>query len=260
MLMARLLRLIAMLVGICLATAGPVSAASRFADWSAVVVAGDSQGAEGGPTEAFDNARRDVSEALLRVGFERRNLLQFSVNPGRYRDARPAKSELEGIYGAMADLSEQATGGCLVYFTSHGVPEGVIVGEEILPPGILGAMLDETCGARPTVVVISACFSGVFVKPLAKPNRMVLTAARSDRTSFGCGEADKYPYFDDCVLRSMPTVRDFAGLGPAVRACVAAREKAERVRPPSEPQLWIGAKLKPLLALSPFPEDPLRRN
>jgi hypothetical protein len=258
--MAKLLRLIAVLAGALLAASGPATAASRFADWSAIVVAGDAQGAEGGPTEAFDNARRDVAEALVRAGFERRNLLQFSVNPERDRETRPAKSELEAIYGALEDLTQRATGGCLVYITSHGVPEGVVVDEAILPPGILGAMLDQTCGERPTVVVISACFSGVFVKPLARRNRMVMTAARADRTSFGCGEADRYPYFDECVLREMPTAGNFAALGPAVRTCVAARERAERMRPPSEPQLSIGADLKPILPLYRFADDPLRRN
>ena len=62
-------------------------------------------------------------------------------------------------------------------------------------------------------MIISACFSGVFVPALAGPNRMVLTAARPDRSSFGCGEADKYPYFDQCVLESMPHAADFAALG-----------------------------------------------
>ena len=48
---------------------------------------------------------------------------------------------------------------------------------------------------------------------------MVLTAARPDRTSFGCGEADKYPYFDDCFLqfcRRRTTSSPLAG-GAALR-------------------------------------------
>ena len=66
------------------------------------------------------------------------------------------------------------------------------------------------------IVVISACFSGVFVPALAGDQRMILTAARPDRTSFGCGESDKYPYFDDCFLSSAPQARDFLDLGAAV--------------------------------------------
>jgi hypothetical protein len=114
------------------------------------------------------------------------------------------------------------------------------------------------------VVIISACFSGVFVPALAGANRMVLTAARPDRSSFGCGEADKYPYFDQCVLESLPSVPDFAILGARVQACVAARETKEGMKPPSEPQLFIGPALKPLLPLyslaSVAPTKPMGRN
>ena len=65
------------------------------------------------------------------------------------------------------------------------LPQGAQVDQGILRPGVLANMLDRTCGKRPTVVIISACFSGVFLPALASSNRMVLTAARPDRTSFG---------------------------------------------------------------------------
>ena len=84
-------------------------------------------------------------------------------------------------------------------------------------------------------------------------NRMVLTAARRDRTSFGCGEADKYPYFDDCFLQSSPRAHDFPGLATAVQTCVASREQKEGMKPPSEPQVFIGPQLRPMLPLYAFP-------
>jgi len=244
-----LLERLALMIGVLwLAQAAP-AAASPFSDWSAVVVAGDWHAHSGGPSEAFDNARRDVSQALERAGFEPQNLRQFSVRPERYKDVALTKSEPQAIYDALVDLTGKATGGCLVYFSSHGAPQGVVVDQRFLPPGVLANMLNTTCGKRPTVVIISACFSGVFVPALAGPDRMVLTAARPDRSSFGCGEADKYPYFDQCVLESMPTAPDFAKLGSAVQGCVARREIKEGMKPPSEPQLFIGAQLKPLLPL-----------
>ncbi len=251
--MRRLLVLIAAfwIVGVSAANA------QAFADWSAVVVAGDWHAHDGGPTEAFDNARRDVTLALGRVGFQTANMRQFSVRPERYNDTRPEKSDARGIYAAMMDLSAKAQGGCLFYMTSHGAPQGAQLDQGILQPGVLATMLDQSCGQRPTVVVISACFSGVYVRTLAKPNRMVLTAARPDRTSFGCGQDNKYPYFDDCFLSSMGGVRDFAGLGGAVRECVRTREIAEKVSPPSEPQLWIGGELRPMLPLFAF-ANPVR--
>jgi hypothetical protein len=238
-----------LIAGLVMAFASSAGAASPFADWAAVVVAGDWHAHSGGPSEAFDNARRDVSQALETAGFDPSNLRQFSVRPERYKDTHPAKSDPQTIYNGLDEVAAKATGGCLIYFSSHGAPQGVVVDRQLLPPAMLAAMVGHSCGQRPTVVVISACFSGVFVQPLAEPNRMVLTAARPDRTSFGCGEADKYPYFDDCFLRSIRSAHDFVGLGHTVQACVAARELKEGMTPPSEPQLYVGGALKPLLPL-----------
>lgn len=247
-------RLGALLLSLALVWAGP-ALAGPFSDWAAVVVAGDWKGARGGPTEAFDNARRDVSQALVRAGFEPSRIRQFSVRPERYADTRPQPSDPRRIYETLSDLAAREAEGCLFYVTSHGVPQGVLIGERILPPPVVAAMLDRACGTKPTVVVVSACFSGVFVPHLAAPNRMILTAARPDRTSFGCGEADRYPYFDECFLKSIATSSSFPALAAVVRRCVAEREIKEGASPPSEPQVYMGAEVSPVLPLLSFGRD-----
>ena len=87
---------------------------------------------------------------------------------------------------------------------------------------------------------MSSCYSGQFVPALAGDNRMIMTAARPDRTSFGCGEMDHYTFFDDCFLRAMPMAGDFPGLGGLVQQCVAFREQQMKATPPSEPQVSVG--------------------
>jgi len=251
----RLAGLIAALTGLWLLAAGP-AAASPFDDWAAVVIAGDWHAHSGGPSEAFDNARRDVSKALVAAGFSPANIRQFSVRPERYRDTHPDKTDLTTIYTDLTELASKTQAGCLFYLSSHGAPSGAIVDDRILAPGVLDAILDRTCGARPTVVVISACFSGVYVPTLARANRMVLTAARPDRTSFGCGESDKYPYFDTCFLASMPQTHDFPALGRMVQACVAQKERQTGMKPPSEPQLFVGGGVRPILPLLAFATPP----
>jgi hypothetical protein len=230
--------------------------APAFADWAAVVVAGDWHAHSGGPTEAFDNARRDVSATLADLGFRPDAIRQYSVRPKRYPAVKPGRTDLRAIHTGLRDLAAKNPAGCLFYITSHGAPEGAVLDEDILPPSLLAAVIDDACPARPSIVVVSACFSGVFVKPLQRDDRMVLTAARPDRTSFGCGEDDKYPYFDDCFLSSAPSAHDFAALGRAVQACVARREREVGAEPASEPQLWIGPGLRPLLPLYAFPSPP----
>ena len=222
--------------------AAPANATGTFADWGAIVVAGDWHAHDGSPSEIFDNARHDVTADLLRIGFHQANILQFSVRPTRYPE-HPLKSDSQTIANSLWDLSNRTNAGCLIYFSSHGAPSGVVLGDTIMEPDKLAQLLDNACGDRPTVVVVSACFSGVFVPALQGPNRMVLTAARPDRTSFGCGSNVREPYYDDCFTHQIPLSHDLPGTAALTRACVAAMEKKEGVAPPSEPQISIGANI-----------------
>jgi hypothetical protein len=230
-------KLPALLAALVLSLAcGSAQASSPFAKWAAIVVSGDWHDHDGAPSEIFDNARRDVTHDLETLGFAHENIESFSARPGTFPPATaPA------IRDALSNISYRAREGCLVYFSSHGSPDGIVLGNTILEPYALARMLNASCGDRPTVVVLSACFSGVFVPTLQAHNRMILTAARRDRTSFGCGQTDRYPYFDQCVLSVWPYADSFASLGKAAQICVAARERREHVGPPSQPQLWIGA-------------------
>src|ERR1700674_2628417 len=67
--------------------------------------------------------------------------------------------------------------------TSHGSQAGVAVQagrrEEILSPVDLEGMLNRA-GVRHRIVVISACYSGVFLHPLANDDTLVITAAGSE--------------------------------------------------------------------------------
>jgi len=243
----------AALIALCLAPACAGAQGGPFADWAAIVVAGDDHAAHTEAlTETFDNARRDVASALEAQGFSAANLVQFSVRPQRYPAAKALATDPQAIFAALRRLTSRARGGCLVYFTSHGAPQGIVIGDDLAPPGVLAAMIDRTCGARPTVIVLSACYSGVFIPRLKKPTRMILTAARADRASFGCGESDRYPFFDACLLGALPAAGDFLELGPAVQTCVARRERAQGVGPPSRPQFVVGAAVRPVLAAARF--------
>ncbi len=235
----------------------PAAAQGPFSNWAAVVIAGDWHGSGGDATEAFDNARRDVAAELPALGFSPANIRQFSTRPDRYPDTHPMRAELEPIYETLSSLARTASGGCLVYYTSHGGPPGVVLDNDgqqmIVPPEVMAELIDQACPNRPTVVVISACYSGVFIPALEKNDRMIMTAARKDRSSFGCSSDNKYPYFDECFLSSSRAAADFPALAAAVQACVARMEVETGMRPPSEPQVWIGPAIRPMLPLYAFP-------
>lgn len=243
----------AILVGVLLLTLTSFARAEApFSRWSAVVVAGDWRAQSGGSTEAFDNARRDVALTLTDIGFDPGAVRQFSVRPKRYPRIDPGPSDARAIHAGLKQSAQTAKAGCLFYISTHGSPEGALLGEDLLRPQQLAALIADACPSRPSVVVVSACFSGVFIPALKKPDRMILTAARPDRASFGCGESDKYPFFDDCFLSSARQAKDFIALGAAVQACVARKEVEVGAEPASEPQVWIGPALRPFLPLYGF--------
>ncbi|MFZ5669223.1 MAG: C13 family peptidase [Pseudomonadota bacterium] len=255
-------RTLAILALVAALATGPAAAEpprGPFADWAAIVVAGDWRAHDGGPTEAFDNARRDVAATLVALGFRRENLVQLSTRPERYPDTRPERLTSASMAAALSASAARARSGCLVYYTSHGGPPGVVLDVEgemsLLSPAEMAAMVDQACPGRPTIVVVSACFSGVFLPHLQGPQRMVMTAARPDRSSFGCSAEDKYPYFDACFMESVGTVRNFAALATAVQGCVGRREAEKRLSPPSEPQVSIDPGLRFRLGMMPFPAD-----
>ena len=78
----------------------------------------------------------------------------------------------------------------LLHLTSHGLRNSELSLRHpatplySLSPLYLRSMLDEA-GVRNRVIIVSACFSGGFVGPLATGDTMVLTAASADRPSYG---------------------------------------------------------------------------
>lgn len=227
---------------LCVLASMPPALANGFADWAAVVVAGDSFAHSGKRSAVFDNGRSAISRELVGIGFKPENIRQLSDRPHKYPDGHPAKSTVRNLARGLHSVADRTRGGCLVYLTSHGDDKGIGIGDDLLSPRGLSGILAGACYRRPTVVIVSACYSGVFVDKLKAPDRIVLTAAAKDRSSFGCGETDKYTFFDTCAVENLPKAGDFASFGKQAIACVAAREKKEKVDLPSHPQLVVGDK------------------
>ena len=86
------------------------------------------------------------------------------------------------------------------------------------------------------MIVVSACFSGSFIQPLADNHTIVITAARRDRTSFGCSDQRDLTYFGEAFFRdALPHAPDLRAAFDDAREDIRAREKEERVTP-SQPQ------------------------
>lgn len=138
--------------------------------------------------------------------------------------------------------------------TSHGSPAGLAVKAgrrtQTLTPFILTKMLART-GVRHKVVVISACYAGVFIPRLASRDMLVITAADADHSSFGCEDKAKWTYFGDAffnvALRQAKSLKEAFDIA---RTLVRKRELREHFEP-SNPLMEGGTNVQPLLTASP---------
>jgi tetratricopeptide (TPR) repeat protein len=138
----------------------------------------------------------------------------------------------------------------VLILTSHGAQDGLDVKagtrQETLSPSNLVTALNET-HVRHRVVIISACYSGVFIRPLADPDTLVITAADADHTSFGCKNGNDWTYFGDAffntALRRTTDLRHaFALAGSLIRK----RERQHSLTP-SNPQMAGGENVERML-------------
>ena len=139
-----------------------------------------------------------------------------------------------------------------ILLTSHGAEGGefaVNLGElglNTLYPDTLQQVLEEA-GIRWRVVVISACYSGLYLESLANPETLLITAAAADRTSFGCEHRRRWTYFGEAYFAgALREIRSFTAAFVRARELVAERERAEG-KIPSEPQMALGAQIAPVL-------------
>jgi hypothetical protein len=130
--------------------------------------------------------------------------------------------------------------------TSHGDQQGVGVatpsGRSFITPIELREMLRES-GARLSVVVVSACYSGIFADALAEPDTLVITAADADHASFGCRDGAKWTTFGEAFFGdALAQAKTLPGAFALARSRIAAREQAEGFDP-SNPQMAGGERV-----------------
>jgi len=127
--------------------------------------------------------------------------------------------------------------------TSHGSRAGLLVKSgattEILSPPELGTMLDAA-GVGDRVVIVSACYSGVFADALAAPHTLVMTASDDNHPSFGCRAGATWTDFGGAFFaQALPRTKGLVDAFAAARAIVSEREAALGLTP-SNPQMAGG--------------------
>jgi Peptidase C13 family len=224
--------------GSLVAAGAPAAVPERpAAGWLAVLAAGDDA------EPVFDDATQAMARRLLLAGVPAANIHRLSASRAQLRDGvEPATIPL--LLGSIARLRARPGERCLVFLTSHGERgAGLWFARSgaALSPAELAHALSAGCDKVPTVVIVSGCYTGDFVKgAMARRNRVILTAARADRPSFGCAVGRRYTFFDACLLDALPRFAAWRGVFAGTKGCVAGMERRLGERP-SQPQAYFGA-------------------
>jgi hypothetical protein len=180
------------------------------------------------------------------------------VNNSETRESLPLANQrnFAGAVHALGEMMDKEADILLLLMTSHGEPSGFglrLPGDVIthLTPQEVAAALDREA-IKNRIVIVSACFAGIFVPPLTNDNTIVITAADANSTSFGCAPERDWTYFGDAFFRqSVRPGRDFQHTFDNARVLIQGWELMDRTKP-SNPQAHFGpalvAKLAPLFA------------
>lgn len=203
--------------------------------------------------DVFMNEAQQAARVFAR-DFDAAGRTLLLVNNHQTFDRLPlaSRDNLVAALDAVGNRMDREEDLLVLFMTSHGEEDqGLVLDLDGFPlapisPRSLRAALDAA-GIRYRAVIVSACFSGSFVAEFRDAGSMVMTSARGDRSSFGCGHDGLFTYFGSAFLGTeLPRERSLVPAFERARESLGARE-AEEGLPPSEPQIWVGGELQELL-------------
>ena len=165
----------------------------------------------------------------------------------------------------VAELMDKQQDALVLYTAGHGAKVGLAYhdgddGFGIIPPERMARLFDEL-GIKNRLLILSACFSGIFVPTLSSDTTALFTAASADRTSFGCQSDRDWTFYGDAMINNaLRQPVPLAKAGENAQALIAKWEGMNSSITPSQPQVAIGSKvdtwLKPLEARMPRTATP----
>ena len=161
---------------------------------------------------------------------------------------------LERAIAAIGDRMDREHDVLFIYLTSHGADDFKLdaanppLDVDAVSPGALRSALDNA-GIVNRVIVVSACYSGGWLGPIADEHTLVITAADATHTSFGCGSRSKLTFFgramfDEQLRRTHSLEGAFKAAVPVIRH---REEEAGKDDGFSNPQMLVGEKIRPVL-------------
>jgi hypothetical protein len=192
----------------------------------------------------------DAVSRLMRERFDADGRVVRLVNNSKTLFDAPIAS-LTSLRRALKRVAERMNveeDVAVIFLTSHGSEDHRFSLQlwplrfDDLDPKALKQALDES-GIRNRVVIVSACYSGGFARPLADERTLVITASAPDRNSFGCSNEAEWTYFGRAYFdEALRGTHSFTDAFRRALPVIARREAAEQFTP-SNPTMAGGEAL-----------------
>ncbi len=194
----------------------------------------------------FGREAREAGKVLaIRYGATGRSIVLAGTD-GSADSKLPMGSpaNLDMALARVAELMDPAEDVLVLYTTSHGARFGIVYNDAdqgfgaISPTRLWGTL--SQLGIRNRLILISACYAGVFVPALSSDTTAIVTAASADRTSFGCEADNDWTFFGDALVNhALRKPQPLAAAAQEAVATIGAWERSGRLEP-SQPQVSIG--------------------
>ncbi|MDB6063508.1 MAG: Peptidase legumain asparaginyl peptidase [Verrucomicrobiaceae bacterium] len=197
---------------------------------------------------------RSVKEIILpRFSTEDHSLLLVNNKETLKTEPIATTTSIQMSVAKIGEVMDKDNDILFVYLTSHGSKQHKLSLSFIplqikdLDPIVLRKILDDA-GIQWRVIVVSACYSGGFIEPLADDKTLVITAAAADRTSFGCSDENDYTYFGRAYFEeALSKTNSLIDAFDLARDIVTKRELDEQ-QTPSNPQISVGKEMREKLS------------
>jgi len=159
--------------------------------------------------------------------------------------AMGSPAAIDAALARIAELMDRSEDVLVLYTTSHGAPLGLAYndgdqGYGAISPTRLWTVLSGL-GIGNRLLLVSACYSGVFVPMLQSDTTAIVTASSADRSSFGCQAENDWTFFGDALVnRALRKRQPLATAAAEAQATIAGWERREKLDA-SRPQVAIGA-------------------
>ncbi len=205
--------------------------------WKAVLLSGLFSSNRG--PKILDDARVKVGELIQAKGVLNNHITHLSKNPSLTGRGGISVASADNFKRSIEDLELGANDGCFIYMTTGGSVDGFFLGsDEKISGARLAKILDDTCGDRPTVVILSSSHSGLLLTDtIKKSNRIVLTSTAGDKTQSTPTASSKYGSWDTCFIESFSGAKTWKELEQTTSSCISKANTAHN------PQKYFGSQL-----------------